>query len=168
MTSKLVSSRRNFAFAEKVRPGKTLLPSNPTFKAEKSDFVRPTIVVTTDTSKLSPIASEESSVPSILLSSTCENLFVSLRRENDENERAAPSRRRKTKSPQIVETNAKRRTTRRTTIRLLQENNAPPAAPERPSKTRYATRYSTRLASAMVTEEMSIATTRRTTRLSSE
>ena len=113
--------------------------------------------------------------------SAAENRF-SLRSENDENERpakkspdgllAAPSQSRKTKSPQIAETNAKRRTTRRTTIRVLQENGAPPPpAAERTSKTRYATRYSTRLAGAMVAEEMSIATTtttRRTTRLSSE
>ena len=46
--------------APEVRPSKILLSTNPTFKAEKSNFVRPTIVVTNDTSKLSPIASEES------------------------------------------------------------------------------------------------------------
>jgi hypothetical protein len=45
---------------ERNRLGKTFLLNNNTFDAEKSDYVRPTIVINNDTSKLSPIASAES------------------------------------------------------------------------------------------------------------
>jgi len=45
---------------ERNRLGKTFLLNNNTFDAEKSDYVRPTIVINDDTSKLSPIASAES------------------------------------------------------------------------------------------------------------
>ena len=45
---------------DRNRLGKTFLLNNNTFDAEKSDYVRPTIVITDDTSKLSTIASGES------------------------------------------------------------------------------------------------------------
>jgi hypothetical protein len=45
---------------ERNRLGKTFLLNNNTFDAEKSDYVRPTIVVNDDTRQLSPIASAES------------------------------------------------------------------------------------------------------------
>jgi hypothetical protein len=44
---------------ERNRLGKTFLLNNNTFDAEKSDYVRPTIVINDDHSKLSPIASED-------------------------------------------------------------------------------------------------------------
>lgn len=47
-------------YPEKQRNGRTLLSSKPTFNAEKSDFIRPTIIVSNETTRLSPIASEES------------------------------------------------------------------------------------------------------------
>ena len=42
---------------DKHRSGKLFLSNNPTFNAEKSDYVRPTITISNDASKLSPIAS---------------------------------------------------------------------------------------------------------------
>ncbi|UJR30842.1 hypothetical protein I4U23_018357 [Adineta vaga] len=163
---------------ERNRLGRTYLLNNNTFDAEKSDYVRPTIVVTHDTSRLSPIASDESeqeeqtekpkkaekrSIDDVLSTSTSTN------------------RTRTFKSPIVtqlpppvptanLENSNKRRTTRRTTIRLSQDNqNVPPQSTENPSKTRYQTRYSTRLAGTMINEEVTISTTnRRTTRLTSE
>ena len=45
---------------ERNRLGKTFLLNNNTFDAEKSDYVRPTIVIHDETGKLSPIASGDS------------------------------------------------------------------------------------------------------------
>lgn len=45
---------------ERNHLGKTFLLSNHTFDAEKSDYIRPTIVINNDASRLSPIPSAES------------------------------------------------------------------------------------------------------------
>ncbi|CAF2880299.1 unnamed protein product [Rotaria sp. Silwood2] len=167
---------------ERNRLGKTFLLNNNTFDAEKTDYVRPTIVINDDTSKLSPIASAESeeeeeeeeqqqqtntsrrpekrSIDQVLSTSTTSNRSKAL------------------KSPIItqlpppvptgsLENSNKRRTTRRTTIRLPQDNQSVPPQPvEIPTKTRYQTRYSTRLAGTIIIEETTIH--RRTARLTSE
>ncbi|CAF0850851.1 unnamed protein product [Adineta ricciae] len=172
---------------ERNRLGKTYLLNNNTFDAETSDYVRPTIVITHDTSRLSPIASDESEEEEeekrqqqtehkdkrrkTEKKSTDETLSTS----------TSANRSRTLKSPVVtqlpppvpttnLETSNKRRTTRRTTIRLLQDNqNVTSQSAEVPSKSRYQTRYSTRLAGAMVNEEVTVSTTsRRTTRLTSE
>jgi hypothetical protein len=62
----IISSSKRFLLldnhnnVERNRLGKTFLLNNNTFDADKSDYVRPTIVINDDTSKLSPIASAES------------------------------------------------------------------------------------------------------------
>lgn len=139
---------------------KSLLSNNKTFDAEKSDFVRPTIVELANTSKLPTIPSAETN-------------------EEEEEEENQPVISEEPKPivelpPVPVETNSKRRTTRRTTTRLLRDNqnveNPPPV--EIPVKTRYATRYSTRLASSVSHEEVTVSRRstmhRRTTRFTSE
>ena len=45
---------------QRNRLGKTFLLNNNTFDAEKSDYVRPTIIITNEAGKLSPILSDES------------------------------------------------------------------------------------------------------------
>ena len=45
---------------ERNRLGKTFLLNNNTFDAEKSNYIRPTILINDETAKLSPIASAES------------------------------------------------------------------------------------------------------------
>ncbi|CAF0950525.1 unnamed protein product, partial [Adineta steineri] len=159
--------------------GKTFLLNNNTFDAEKSDYVRPTIIVTNDTSKLSPIQSEESEneeQPNTVRKTEKRSIDEVLSTSTSSN------RSRTFKSPVVtqlpppvptgnIENSNKRRTNRRTTIRLLQDNQnvAPPQPVENPTKTRYQTRYSTRLAGTMINEEVTISTTnRRTTRLTSE
>jgi hypothetical protein len=57
---KIIVSSSTIFLLERNRLGKTFLLNNNTFDAEKSDYVRPTIVINDDTSKLSPIASAES------------------------------------------------------------------------------------------------------------
>ncbi|CAF0775656.1 unnamed protein product [Adineta steineri] len=159
--------------------GKTFLLNNNTFDAEKSDYVRPTILITNDTSKLSPIQSEESEneeQPSTVRKTEKRSIDEVLSTSTSSN------RSRTFKSPVVtqlpppvptgsIENSNKRRTNRRTTIRLLQDNQnvVPPQPVENPTKTRYQTRYSTRLAGTMINEEVTISTTnRRTTRVTSE
>jgi hypothetical protein len=98
---------------EDNRSEKTLLLNNNTFDAEKSDYVRPTIVETCNTSKLPTIASEEEEEKTEEIHQTIEE--------------EAPKT---CKSPIVeqvsipiaVENNTKRRTTRRTTTRLFRES----------------------------------------------
>ncbi|CAF1208540.1 unnamed protein product [Rotaria sordida] len=171
---------------ERNRLGKTYLLNNNTFDAEKSDYIRPTIVINEDTSKLSLIPSAESEEEEEEQQQQTNTSRRTEKRSIDQVllSTSTTSNRNKTlKSPIVtqlpppvptgsLENSNKRRTTRRTTIRLPQDNlNVPPQSIEIPVKTRYPTRYSTRIAGTMITEETIILTTttnRRTTRLTSE
>ncbi|CAF3418670.1 unnamed protein product [Rotaria socialis] len=164
--------------------GKTFLLNNHTFDAEKSEYVRPTIIINNDTSRLSPIASAESEEeedeqqqqqqPQINTSKRVEKRSI----DQVLSTSTTTSRNKTLKSPLVtqlppavpiltLENSNKRRTTRRT---IQDSQNVPPQPVETQTKTRYQTRYSTRLAGTIVTEETTISTTthRRATRLTSE
>ncbi|CAF4662558.1 unnamed protein product [Rotaria sp. Silwood1] len=166
---------------ERNRLGRTFLLNNNTFDAQKSDYVRPTIVINEDAAKLSPIASAESEEEEE--EQQQQQTDTSRRTEKRSIDQvlstSITSNRSKTlKSPIVtqlpppvptgsLENSNKRRTTRRTTIRLPQDSqNVPPQPVEIPTKTRYQTRYSTRLAGTFIIEETTI--NRRTARLTSE
>jgi hypothetical protein len=170
---------------EDNRSEKTLLLNNNTFDAEKSDYVRPTIVETCNTSKLPTIASEEEEEKTEEIHQTIEEEVPKTCKSPIVEQVSIPI---------AVENNTKRRTTRRTTTRLFRESqngkrlqhptsilvasvfildNIPlQPSVEFPTKTRYATRYSTRLAAGVINEEITTSRTstihRRTTRFASE
>ncbi|CAF2053216.1 unnamed protein product [Rotaria magnacalcarata] len=161
--------------------GKTFLLNNHTFDAEKSEYVRPTIIINNDTSRLSPIASAESEEEEDERQHQRINTSKRVEKRSIDqvlSKSTTTSRNKTLNSPLVtqlppavpmpaLENSNKRRTTRRT---IQDSQNVPPQPVEAQTKTRYQTRYSTRLAGTIITEETTISTTthRRATRLTSE
>ncbi|CAF0983380.1 unnamed protein product [Rotaria magnacalcarata] len=167
--------------AQQNHLGKTFLLNNHTFDAEKSEYVRPTIIINNDTSRLSPIASAESEEEEDERQHQRINTSKRVEKRSIDqvlSKSTTTSRNKTLNSPLVtqlppavpmptLENSNKRRTTRRT---IQDSQNVPPQPVEAQTKTRYQTRYSTRLAGTIITEETTISTTthRRATRLTSE
>ncbi|CAF1391518.1 unnamed protein product [Rotaria magnacalcarata] len=154
--------------AEIKQKEKTLPRHETTADNDKSSHVHSTTITNSNTSKLLPIKSADSSEEDEKL-----DVIQPLAMKPIHQEQSKPN-----KSP-MAENPVKRRTTRRATIRILRENQndnlptlPPPPPVEMPTKTRYQTRYSTRLAATVTNEDITLRRTstvnRRTTRFTSD
>ncbi|CAF1391575.1 unnamed protein product, partial [Rotaria magnacalcarata] len=154
--------------AEIKQKEKTLPRHDTTADNDKLSHVHSTTITNSNTSKLLPIKSADSSEEDEKL-----DVIQPLAMKPIHQEQSKPN-----KSP-MAENPVKRRTTRRATIRILRENQndnlptlPPPPPVEMPTKTRYQTRYSTRLAATVTNEDITLRRTstvnRRTTRFTSD